>query len=128
MNKNFITLLSIFIISFFFTTNSYAIILENMPTSTKSVQPIPESITSNISNNFDITTYLLIKQSKEENPSKELTENQKVNENHNSNSEIINNQNITTNTKPIIWYFLIFIVVVILYLLFRKIRKNITKL
>lgn len=116
--KKYITFLSIFIISFFFTTNSYAIILENMPTSTKSVQPIPESVTSNISNNFDINTYNLIKQTKEKNLSKEEINN----DNLILNSEIVPTQNflITKNTNQIIWYLVIFIVIFITYIIFKK--------
>lgn len=120
MKKNLLISLSIFIISFIFTTNSYAVILENMPTSTQSVQPIPKSVIFNMSNNFDINSYNIIRQNKIENP----TENQETSSS--SVSEIIKNQNLPTNKNnhQIFWYLVIFLVLFIVFIFLRRNTKT----
>lgn len=47
----------LFSFSFAFATRSSAVILENWSTNNHSVQPVPASVTSNMSKNFDISVY-----------------------------------------------------------------------
>lgn len=121
MNK-LTTLFIIFLVSFCFTTDSYAIILENLPTKTDSVQPIPKSIISNMVQNFDMSVY------KENYYKKGIREVSSTNELSSSSSEsnVNPNSSIDKNMNYTFWYWLIastIIISAIIYWSFKKLKK-----
>ena len=121
MHKNFITLFLILLISFIFTTNSFAIILENLPTKSNSAQPIPTSIISNMSKDFDISTYNYNRNFQN------LSEATSVSNSPISDSKINTNKNNSSNDKSAnnnFWYWLITPILIITFIIFWIFRKQ----
>ncbi len=118
LKTSFITLL----ISFAFTINSYAIILENLPTDSNSVQPVPASIISNMSKSFDISVYNFNYENQN------FGDTSSADESDISNSEIETNQNNISDqiTSHNFWYwFATFIIITfILFWIIRRIKQN----
>ena len=123
MSKKFITFFIIFLISFAFTTNSFAIILENLPTNTHSVQPALPNITSNMSNNFDIDVYNSIR--KDQNFQGTAPSMSNVSVNNPQTNGIQNNLNVKKSGTNF-WYWLVtfvILVVAILYWILEKLKN-----
>jgi hypothetical protein len=120
MSKKIVTIFVVFLINLAFATTSFAIILENMPTKSSSVQPIPASVTSNMSKNFNITVY------KSGNSINDFSSTTSLDNSSMPNSQTNTSQNNSKNktTKNTAWYFIISFILITTVILSWRSRKS----